>query len=365
MKSKRIENDLHIAWTITMNGEAVSLENRQLALSMRSALGWQQVKDFSVAGNVVSFLFRGADQKVTGVYLLKLQETTGGRMRTIDVCRAFQLVPHSYQEDDEAESDIDDPSVALKSDVQIGPKGDPMRFEDLTEEQIAILQRPATAAAARLDDLICEWGKAEKERTGNETERVDSERVRQNAEEKREKNEALRVSAEQERRQSEITRTTAETDRNNRFVAFAANAEGALAQANAAVAKAVEAGEKALEAAKNVKNGEKGKDGKDGEDGWLKRFDHGTADTTFALRGNEMHIWGEVEQLKLTLAPYEKPDVTAEYAFQFSTPPDAATAFLIPETVKWYKDYKVPILPGMIYTAMIYENIIYMGGVTR
>ena len=118
----------------------------------------------------------------------------------------------------------------------------------------------------------------------------------------------------------------------------------------------MEAGEKALEAAKNVKNG---------EDGWLKRVDHGTADTTFALRGNEMHIWGEVEQLKLTLAPYEKPDVIAEYAFQFSTPSDIATAFLIPETVKWYKDYKVPILPGMIYAAMIYENIIYMGGVTR
>ena len=356
MKSKRIENDLHIAWTITTNGEAVSLENRQLALSMRSALGWQQVKDFSVAGNVVSFLFRGADQKVTGVYLLKLQETTGGIMRTIDVCKAFQLVTHSYQESDPDISDLDDPNVELKSDVQVGAKGDPFRFEDFTEEQIKTLQRPATAAAARVDDLICELGKVEKERTGNETERVDNERVRQNAEEKREKNEALRVSAEQERQQSEITRTTAETDRNNRFVAFAANAEGALAQANAAVAKAVEAGEKALEAAKNVKNG---------EDGWLKRVDHGTADTTFALRGNEMHIWGEVEQLKLTLAPYEKPDVIAEYAFQFSTPLDTATAFLIPETVKWYKDYEVPILPGMIYTAMIYENIIYMGGVTR
>ena len=349
MKSKRIENDLHVAWTITTNGEAVSLEGRQLALSMRSALGWQDISDFSVSGNVVSFDFRGADQKVTGVYLLKLQETTGGIMRTVDMCKAFQLVPHSYQEAGVSESDLTDPDVEVKSNIEVGPKGDPFRFEDFTEEQIQKLQRPATLAASRVDDLICELNKDEKNRKQQEDERISNENVRQSSEQERIASEVSRVLAEQDRETAEMQRKQDETNRRNKFLALETNVE-------AAVKESEKAKKQAIEAAKNVKNG---------EDGWLKRFDHGTADTTFALRGNEMHIWGEVEQLKLTLAPYEKPDVIAEYAFQFSTPSDTATAFLIPETVKWYKDYKVPILPGMIYAAMIYENIIYMGGVTR
>lgn len=187
MKSKRIENDLHVAWTITTNGEATSLEGRELTLSMRSALGWQQVTDFSVKGNVVSFLFRGADQKVTGVYLLKLQETTGGIMRTIDVCKAFQLVTHSYQESDPNISDLDDPNVALKSDVQIGAKGDPFRFEDFTEEQLDSFKKPAVDAAKTVQAKIEELKNSEIHRSEAEQIRQDAEVLRRRSEESRDK----------------------------------------------------------------------------------------------------------------------------------------------------------------------------------
>ena len=215
MKSKRIENDLRIAWTITTNGKAESLEGRALTLSMRSALGWQQVADFAVSGNTVTFIFRGSEQKVTGVYLLKLQETTGGGMRTIDVCRAFQLVPHSYQEDDPNISDLDDPNVALKSDVQVGmpglsayeiwlkrghtgseadfiawckgKKGAPFRYEDFTEEQLDSFRKPAIDAAATVRTKIEELNADEKIRTSAELTRQGAESVRKNNEKSREK----------------------------------------------------------------------------------------------------------------------------------------------------------------------------------
>lgn len=212
MKSKRIENDLHVAWTITTNGEAVSLENRQLALSMRSALCWQDITDFSVAGNVVSFDFRGADQKVTGVYLLKLQETTGGIMRTVDMCKAFQLVPHSYQEAGVSESDLTDPDVSVKSSLQMGApgrsayeswlrqgnvgseadfvswcKGDAFRFEDFTQEQLEALKKPAVDAAARVQEKIDEINKSEINRKAAEQARQGAEVVRKANETAREK----------------------------------------------------------------------------------------------------------------------------------------------------------------------------------
>nr|DAT46511.1 MAG TPA: Protein of unknown function (DUF3954) [Caudoviricetes sp.] len=40
--------------------------------------------------------------------------------------------------------------------------------------------------------------------------------------------------------------------------------------------------------------------------GGMKIVDHGTSDTTFALKPNEKHIWGDITKLELTLTPPPK-----------------------------------------------------------
>lgn len=373
MKSKRIENDLRIAWTITTNGKADSLEGRALTLSMRSALGWQQVTDFAVSGNTVTFIFRGSEQKVTGVYLLKLQETTGGVMRTIDVCRAFQLVPHSYQENDPNISDLDDPNVELKSDVQVGmpglsayeiwlkrghtgteadfiawckgEKGAPFRYEDFTPEQIADIKRPALDAADIVRRRMTSLEVSEEQRLYNERIRVDSEN-------RRLEDEASRRADENKRRDNEVARVKAEdlrieeeNDRKAMFNIIDQNAKHLTEMC-------YNAADKAIEAAKNVK------------DGYLGIAYHGTKFTTFAIEPNVMNVWGDVSSLTLTLAPNPRPGVLAEYAFEFSSPAGMATTLSLPANIKWYNDYVIPIEPGKTYQASIVHNIIIMGGVT-
>jgi hypothetical protein len=38
----------------------------------------------------------------------------------------------------------------------------------------------------------------------------------------------------------------------------------------------------------------------------MKIVNHGTSDTTFALKPNEKHIWGDITKLELTLTPPPK-----------------------------------------------------------
>lgn len=98
-----------------------------------------------------------------------------------------------------------------------------------------------------------------------------------------------------------------------------------------------------------------------GDAGWLPLVNHGTADTTFALTPNAMHVWGEVAQLTLTLgAPM--PNVVNEYAFEFQSPA-TPTNLSLPATLKWYNNYTPTIRAGKRYQASIVNNVIIMGEV--
>ncbi|KDR52375.1 hypothetical protein HMPREF1991_01558 [Hoylesella loescheii DSM 19665 = JCM 12249 = ATCC 15930] len=98
-----------------------------------------------------------------------------------------------------------------------------------------------------------------------------------------------------------------------------------------------------------------------GDTGWLSLVNHGTADTTFALTPNAMHVWGEVAQLTLTLgAPM--PNVVNEYAFEFQSPA-TPTNLSLPATLKWYNNYTPTIRAGKRYQASIVNNVIIMGEV--
>lgn len=99
-----------------------------------------------------------------------------------------------------------------------------------------------------------------------------------------------------------------------------------------------------------------------GDTGWLKLVNHGTADTTFTLTPNAMHVWGEVGQLTLTLGE-PMPNVVNEYAFEFQSPSGTPTSLSLPATLKWYNNYTPTIRAGKRYQASIVNNVIIMGEV--
>lgn len=189
---------------------------------------------------------------------------------------------------------------------------------------------------------------AENDRVSAESLRTASEVGRANAERLRETAEPIRVDAERLRVESETQRAGAEQSR--------VEAERLRAvSTQAAIASATEAAQAARTAAANVK---------DGTDGRLKVVRHGTADTTFALTPNVLHVWDEIETLDLTLAPMTEEGVLAEFCFQFSTPAGRAVTLILPREVKWFNGYVIPIEEGRTYQASIVNNIIVMGGVS-
>lgn len=109
MKKIRLHNDIHVSWGITTNGKQESLEAKTLQVQLVVYNKVIAIPDFSIKGNVISFEFSGSRQKYCGVYTLVCRDTTNGNLSTIDKTEAFELVPHS-----EEEQGTDNPNVALE-----------------------------------------------------------------------------------------------------------------------------------------------------------------------------------------------------------------------------------------------------------
>lgn len=109
MKKIRLHNDIHVSWGITTNGKQESLEAKILQVQLVVYNRVIDISDFTIKGNVVSFEFSGSQQKYCGVYTLVCRDTTNGNLSTIDKTEAFELVPHS-----EEEQGTDNPNVALE-----------------------------------------------------------------------------------------------------------------------------------------------------------------------------------------------------------------------------------------------------------
>ena len=198
MKKIRIHNDIDVRWAVTTNGEDVSLEGRNLRLSIVNMFGRKEITDYTVDGNVVRFVFHGAEQSHTGIYVLVLQDITDG-MRTVDKVHAFELVRHTIDQNGADDSNITTETVELTSDIIIGydgksaydvakangfsgsetewlaslkgDKGDTFTFDDLTPEQIATLQSPATDAAAEVTRRLTALTDAENDMATSEEQR--------------------------------------------------------------------------------------------------------------------------------------------------------------------------------------------------
>ena len=81
------------------------------------------------------------------------------------------------------------------------------------------------------------------------------------------------------------------------------------------------------------------------------QVNHGASDTTFELPPNEIHTWGEVVSLTLTLGA-ETEGISNVYVFSFESG-DTATVLSLPESVKT----DIVVEPNMIYECSIRDGL--------
>ena len=236
MKKIRIGNDIVIKWRITVNGEEVNLEGLDLSLYISTTYQPRKAIAFTVAGNEITATYKGAEQKVTGVYRLTLYRNEGENAQSIlDACDAFELVSCSCLTVDaafggaEVELPVADLGVGMPglSAYEIAVAEG---FAGTQEEWLASLSAASEAAAAECREVIAEFSQAEDSRVTAEAQRVANENNRIAGEGSRVEAENDRAAAEQLRATAESKRDTAELARianeNNR-----ADAEGARSSA--------------------------------------------------------------------------------------------------------------------------------------
>ena len=155
MQRIRAEKEFVLRWSgILTNGEPESLEGRDLTLYLINPYGVESSLAITVENNTITARISAGTCNVLGQYRLKLYENKGKSGQTVlDHCEGFVVVPTTCQEGDNTPGlDID--SVELSGgDMALGvkgDKGDPLRYEDLTDEQKAELQRPALEAVEPL-----------------------------------------------------------------------------------------------------------------------------------------------------------------------------------------------------------------------
>lgn len=226
MKKIRIGNDIVIKWRITINGEEVNLEGLDLSLYISTTYQPRRAIAFTVAGNEINATYKGAEQKVTGVYRLTLYRNEGENAQSIlDACDAFELVSCSCLTVDaafggaEVELPIADLGVGIPglSAYEIACiEG----FKGTQAEWLASLSAASEAAAAECREFteaakIDERDRQDKEalRVTAENERVANERTRALEEQKRVTAESLRVSDEVIRKTAEEAREADEQQR--------------------------------------------------------------------------------------------------------------------------------------------------------
>lgn len=219
MKKIRIGNDIAIKWRITINGEEVNLDGLDLSLYISTTYQPRKAIAFTVAGNEITATYKGAEQKVGGVYRLTLYRNEGENAQSIlDACDAFELVSCSCLTVDaafggaEVELPVADLGVGIPglSAYEIAVAEG---FEGTQEEWLASLSAASEAAAAECRKFTEAAKISEKERQDNEALRITAENERVANERTRALEEQKRVTAESLRASAEVSRKTAEDER--------------------------------------------------------------------------------------------------------------------------------------------------------
>ena len=114
-------NTIIVRWSILTNGEALSLEGRNLKVFITSAATRLEVTDYALEGHEITFKWEGAEQRHAGRYDVTLYENYGkANQSVVDVCNAFTLVERSCQAKGVIHnSNIDVEYVELASELSV------------------------------------------------------------------------------------------------------------------------------------------------------------------------------------------------------------------------------------------------------
>lgn len=128
----RIGNDLVVDWVILdIEGNPYNLDGKELKVFMdvtllneRRILRQEQktieVTDFTHEDNVISFTYPGMNQEYIGIYALRFVENDMvPNMVTFDEAKAFELVSHSWLEEQGDSQNIHVKSISIKSKVVV------------------------------------------------------------------------------------------------------------------------------------------------------------------------------------------------------------------------------------------------------
>lgn len=127
---RRIGNDIPVEWSIMHNGrpESLSLAS-SIKIMVKGDYGVRKIDDFLIDGNVVRWIFRGADQRLPGFYSFSIVINEGvDGMYVVDACNVLQLVAASCMEYDIR----DDAAVCVESEIAVPANG-------LSAYEIAVL----------------------------------------------------------------------------------------------------------------------------------------------------------------------------------------------------------------------------------
>lgn len=128
MKRLRIGKDFAVRWSIYSKTDSgrkpYALDPENSLLRLVTPHRKEEVKGFLIEDNTLTWVYRGRDQKLVGVYDLELVERNGANgMITIDTCKAFELVAHTCEETDNDNGDIVIDSLEFDSEVTLAPLG--------------------------------------------------------------------------------------------------------------------------------------------------------------------------------------------------------------------------------------------------
>ena len=162
MKKIRRGNDFVFAWEIERNGLPENLSSVLEKHLYLSVLG-KRVElidgvDYDITGNVVRIEVTPTIANILGTYKAEFHYILPDnglidedRKCAVDV-DAFIIVNSTAQDDDPSEFTVtSDMAIAFKGEK--GDKGDPLTYDDLTPEQKAELQQPATDAIASIQEV--------------------------------------------------------------------------------------------------------------------------------------------------------------------------------------------------------------------
>ena len=121
MKNIRIGNDINVAWSLYRDDAPFPLEGENISLHLQTPYGRIDLEDFSVEGNVISWIFRGKNQKVLGKYSLILFINKGeDGMVATDACDFVNLVDCSCKVGRDDGCGVETEYVNLTSKVDVG-----------------------------------------------------------------------------------------------------------------------------------------------------------------------------------------------------------------------------------------------------